>query len=410
MNKEGFTHLISLQDLLRIIQEFSFPLQSETSLVVNAGLRILAEDIRSEIAVPSFAKSAMDGYAIRAEDSFHASASKRITLQVIDHITPGIFSKKSVNQGEAIEISTGAPIPEGADAVVMVEYCEAKSPDEILVSRSVSPGENVISIGSDIQKDELVLSQGSLLNPAKIGVLSALGLHQVNVVKKPVICIASTGDELLEPNTPYVPGKVFDINRFTIQSACENEGCEVKSFGIIPDDPQQLRSTIQTMTEAGDLILLSGGSSLGTSDYMVEILASLGKIIAHGIAVKPGKPTMIGQIGQKWVIGLPGHPTSALSNFYLVIRPLIHRMQHRNPTIQPSVKGILTRKIFSTIGRWEFIPVSLDLSAQIPAVTPLLTGSSAITSLSKADGFIELPEYAEILEKGAEINVMLFSS
>lgn len=409
MNKEGFKKLISLHELLGIVHEFSFPLHQESCPVINANLRILAEDIRSEITVPSFAKSAMDGYAVRAEDSYYASPTKRITLKVIDRITPGIFSKKSIDRGEAIEISTGAPLPDGADAVIMVEYCETKSLEEILISRSVTPGENVISIGSDIPKDEIVLRQGSLLTPAKIGVLSALGLHQVNIVKKPVICIASTGDELLDPDKPYEPGKVFDINRFTIQSACENEGSEVKSFGIIPDNPEKLTKMIQTMVEAGDLILLSGGSSLGASDYMFEILETLGKIIAHGIAVKPGKPTMIGQIDQKWVIGLPGHPTSALSNFYLVIRPLIHSMQHRLPIIQPMIKGALTRKIFSTIGRWEFIPVSLDLTSQIPAVTPLLTGSSAITSLSKADGFIELPEYAEILEKGAEINVTLFS-
>jgi molybdopterin molybdotransferase len=409
MNKEGFKKLISLHELMEIIQQFSFPLHVESHSVMESCQRILAEDIQAGIAVPSFAKSAMDGYAVRAEDSYHASPTKRISLHIADHITPGNFSSHALQPGEAIEISTGAPIPDGADAVVMVEYCESKNPDEIWISKPVSPGENVITIGSDIRQGEVVLCKGTYINPAKIGVLSALGLQEVKVVKKPVICIASTGNELLEPGEALEPGKIFDINRFTIQSACENEGCEVKSFGVIPDNQSQIKTTLQKMIEQGDLILLSGGSSLGASDYMCEILQSMGKVIAHGMAVKPGKPTMIGQINQKWVIGLPGHPTSALSNYYLIIQSMIYRMQHRIQPVHPTIKGILTQKLFSTIGRWEFIPVSVDRCGPIPAVTPLLTGSSAITSLARADGFIELPEYAEIIEKGTEIEVSLFS-
>ena len=409
MNKEGFKKLISLHELMEIIQQFSFPLIPETCPVLEANQRVLAEDIQAGIAVPTFAKSAMDGYAVRAEDSYHASPTKRINLHTVDQITPGNFSALILQPGEAIEISTGAPIPEGADSVVMVEYCERKNPDEIWVSKPVSPGENIITIGSDIQLGEVILSKGTYINPAKIGVLSALGLQEVNVVKKPVICIASTGNELLEPGEPLEPGKIFDINRFTIQAACENEGCEVKSYGVIPDNQSLIQTTLQKMIEQGDLILLSGGSSLGASDYIYDILQSMGDVIAHGIAVKPGKPTMIGRINQKWVIGLPGHPTSALSNYYLIIQSLIYRMQHRKQPIRPTIKGVLTRKLFSTIGRWEFIPVSVDRNSPIPTVTPLLTGSSAITSLAKADGFIELPEYAEIIEKGTEIEVSLFS-
>jgi len=409
MNKEGFKKLISLHELMEIIRLYEAPVVSESCPVPQSVRRILAEDIQAGIAVPSFSKSAMDGYAIRAEDSYHASPVKRIGLRVTDRIIPGEFSSHSLQPEEAIEISTGAPIPDGADAVIMVEHCEIKSPDEIWISRSVSPGENVISVGSDIQQGETILTKGMLLNPAKIGVLSALGLKDIQVVKKPVICIASTGNELLDPGEPLEPGKIYDINRFTIQSACENEGCEVKSFGRIPDDSAQIKRILQDMIKQGDLILFSGGSSLGASDYIAEILQSMGEIIAHGVAVKPGKPTIIGLVEKKWVIGLPGHPTSALSNFYLLLQPILYRMQHRDLPIRPKIRGILTQKIFSTIGRWEFIPVHIGSENPIPTVTPLLKGSSAITSLAKADGFIELPEYSEIIEKGTEIEVSLFS-
>lgn len=409
MGKEGFGKLFSLQNAMNFLLENQKMIKLEACPFVSAKGRILREDVKASIPVPSFEKSAMDGFAVIAEDTFQASQGNPITLSCIGEVVPGNIFGNSLSSGHCVEIATGAPLPKGANAVIMVEHVE-KEGDRILLYKSTAPHENVIGIGSDLKKDAIVLSKGVKLTSEHIGVISALGLESVQVSKKPIIAIASTGNELVRPPAPLKEGYIYDINFFTLQSAFENIGCEVIDFGIIPDNPNNLIKTIQEMLERADTIILSGGSSLGTSDYLVQAIETLGQVHIHGIAVKPGKPTIIGRIGSKWIFGLPGHPTSALSNFYIFLKPFIQKMVGHTKVFPCQLEATLTRKVASTIGRYEFLAVSLEKSPDGYLASPTMKGSSAISSMALSDGYIEIEENVEVVEKGTTVMVTLFAS
>jgi len=402
MTKSGFGRLASLTDAFEIIDGIVKNKGNEKVKLEKAGNRILAEDIKAPIDVPHFRKSAMDGFAVIAEDTFGASNNKPKKLRIVESVTAGVDPKKEIKPGDCIEITTGAPMPKSADAVMMVEYTE-KAGNELTIYKTSAPGDNVISIGSDIKKNTFVFRKGTKLNPRFVGVLSALGFKEILVKQQPVIAYFSTGNEILMPDENICNGKVFDINSRTIIDTLKDHGCEVIFLGVIRDSLDDIKKAILSMLKESDLILLSGGSSLGGEDFMVEAVADLGKVLVHGIAAKPGKPVLIGEVRGKLVLGLPGYPTSALSNTYTLVLPLLYRMMGSELKIVRT-KAKLSRKIASTIGRYEFLSVKLEGYNAVP----IMKGSSAITTMAEADGYICIDENTEVVNKDELVEVNLF--
>ncbi len=384
--KQGFGQLVSLQEAKKILNNFIIKNENEKITLHTALNRVLAEDTKAILDVPHFRKAAMDGYAVTATKTFGAS-----------NTNPKIFHKD-----EYADIATGAPVPKNADAVLMVEYTE-KIDNNLKFYKAVTPGENIITIGSDIKKDTLLFKKGTILNPRYIGVLSSQGFTEILVKNKPIIAYFSTGNEILSLDETLVEGKIYDINSFTIKNSILNNYCDVINLGIIKDDKNEIKKMIMKGIEKADIVLLSGGSSLGEKDYMVEAVQELGEVMVHGIAVKPGKPTLIGNVKGKLVIGLPGYPTSALSNFYILIIPLIDNLLGIKRKSR-CIKAKLSKKIVSTVGRYEFLPVKIQKETAIP----IQKGSSAITTLAEADGFLEIDENIEVIEKDEMVQVQLF--
>ncbi len=400
--KQGFGKLASLEEARKIIFGLIKEKDDEKIRLDSALNRVLAEDTVAEVDVPHFRKSAMDGFAVIAEDTFGASNTNPKELTIVEKIKTGRLSKKELKSNECAEIGTGGPLPGNADAVLMVEYTERVN-DKIKLYKAVTPGENVINIGSDIKKGDLLLKKGTVLNPRYTGVLASQGMSEILVKKRPQIAYFSTGDEILNLDDELVEGKIYDINSFAIVNAIKEQGCDVLFLGVLEDDKELIKQKIKEGLEKADFLLLSGGSSLGEKDFIVEAVKELGDVLVHGIAVKPGKPVLIGKVRNKLVLGLPGYPTSALSSFYILVLPVIDKMLgiRRNGK---RVKARLTKKIVSTVGRYEFLTVKLSKDEAMP----IQKGSSAITTLANAAGFIEIDENTEVLEKGTEVEVMLF--
>jgi molybdenum cofactor synthesis domain-containing protein len=386
-------------------------LGEEEAVLLEAYDRVLSEDVVSTLDIPPFNRSTVDGYAVKAEDTFEADENQPATLKVSGVVNVGEQPQVKVGKGEAVEIVTGAPIPEGADAVVMVEDTERED-GELRVFSPVTPNENVMKRGSDIKKGEAVLKKGQILDSSEIGVLAALGLTKVKVSRIPMVAVLSTGGEVTEPGKPLPPGKIYDINAYSISTAVVESGAKPVYFGVVPDDKAALSKALQTALASADMVITSGGVSVGPRDYTPQIVDSLGKpgIVVYGIAVKPGKPTTVGFVGDKPVFSLPGHPASALLIFYLLARPLIQRLAGRPVTAIKTVRAAAGSRMFSAKGRRTFVMVKLmfDESCRLIA-EPVETGASgAITTLAKADGFVEIPENEQFVDADEEVLVALF--
>jgi putative molybdopterin biosynthesis protein len=336
-----------------------------------------------------------------------------VKLRLCGVVNVGEPPKISVGKGEAAEIVTGAPIPKGADAVVMVEETEKKN-DELRVYRAVTKGENVMKRGTDIKKGETVLEAGQVLDASKIGVLAALGLTEVKVFKVPVVAVLSTGAEVTEPGKALPSGKIYDINAYSLSTAVQESGGKPVYLGVVADDKAELHKALQGALASADIVLTSGGVSVGPKDLTPQIVDSLGKpgLIVCGIAVKPGKPTTIAVIGRKPVFALPGHPTSALLMFHLLVRPVIRLLSGRPEGDITTVKAKAGARMFSAKGRRTYVMVKLkrDQSNQLIA-EPVETGASgAITTLAKADGFVEIPENQQFIDSSEEVTVTLLKN
>jgi molybdenum cofactor synthesis domain-containing protein len=386
-------------------------LGEEEVVLFEAYNRVLSEDVVSTLDIPPFNRSIVDGYAVKAEDTFEADENKPATLRVSGVVSVGEQPQVKVGKGEAAEIVTGAPIPEGADAVVMVEDTERED-DESRVFSPVTPNENIMKRGSDIKKGEVVLKKGQALGSSEIGVLAALGLTKIKVSRIPIVAVLSTGGEVTEPGKPLPQGKIYDINAYSISTAVVESGAKPVYFGVVPDDKAALSKALKTALASSDMVITSGGVSVGTRDYTPQIVDSLGKpgIVVYGIAVKPGKPTVVGFVGDKTLFSLPGHPTSALLIFYLLARPLIQQLAGRPVTAMKTVRAVAGSRMFSAKGRRTFVMVKLmfDKSCRLIA-GPVETGASgAITTLAKADGFVEIPENEQFVDADEEVAVALF--
>ncbi|HKM59919.1 MAG TPA: gephyrin-like molybdotransferase Glp [Candidatus Bathyarchaeia archaeon] len=408
-----FRKLMTFEEAQRAIASQFKPsaLGEEEAVLLEAYNRVLAEDVVSTLDIPPFSRSTMDGYAVKAEDTFGADENQPATLKVCGVVNIGEQPHVNVAKGEAVEIVTGAPIPEGANAVVMVEDTERED-SELHVFTPITPNENVMKCGSDIKEGEAVLKKGQILGSSEIGVLAALGLTKVQVSRIPVIAVLSTGGEVTEPGKPLPPGKIYDINAYSISTAVTESGGKPVYFGVVPDDKEALFKALHLALASADMVITSGGVSVGPRDYTPQIVDSLGKpgIVVYGIAVKPGKPTTVAFIGEKPVFSLPGHPTSALLIFYLLARPLIQQLAGRPVGAMKTIRAAAGSRMFSAKGRRTFVMVRLMFDKNCRLIAdPVESGASgAITTLAKADGFVEIPENEQFVDSDQEVLVFLF--
>ncbi len=370
--------------------------------LIDAVNRVLAEDAVSPIDVPPFARAAEDGYAVFAEDTFGAGQYSPVVLKITGRINTGEFKEVSIKHGEAVEVATGAMLPEGADAVVRVEDTE-KDGENLNVYRAVHPGFDVAPRGEDIKKGTRILKAGEYLTPAKIGALAAVGISKVKVYKKPTVAILPTGDELTKPGEKMEPGKIYDVNSYTLSAVViENGGIPV-AYDYVRDDVRDIeRKLINCLNN--DLIVFSGGSSVGERDLLVDVINKHGKLLFHGVQIKPGKPTWAAIINGKLVFGMPGFPTSCLNDAYQLLVPVLRKMARLPEKKEMIVKAKMARRITSTLGRQQFFTVTLKDGLAYPAYKT----SGAITSLANSDGYIVIPATVDLVEKGEEVEVHLW--
>jgi len=337
------------------------PLGTEKIPLTKAYSRILSEDVITKVNIPPFDRSTVDGFAVRADDTYEAEENKPTALSIIGTINVGESPRIEIRKNQTVEIVTGAPIPIGADAVVMVENTQ-KQEFSLLIYRAVTHDENIMKKGTDLAKGEKVLKTGQLLSAPEIGVLAAIGMDYVNVFKIPVVSVISTGAEITKPGKDLAPGKIYDINAYSLSTAVKESGGKSICLGVIPDNEAALEAALKDALVSSDIIITSGGVSVGPRDYTPKIVNSLGKpgVIISGIAVKPGKPTTVAFIGKKPIFSLPGHPTSALLIFYLLVRPVIQSLAGNKIISEKTVDANLTTRLFSAKGRKTFVTVSLS--------------------------------------------------
>jgi molybdenum cofactor synthesis domain-containing protein len=401
MKRKEFRKLVSVDEAREIINRLRVLPGVEGSALENAHGKILAEDVVAEINVPPFPRAVMDGYAVRAEDTYACNEAEPVRLRMLGNIPAGSDAKFKVSAGEAVEISTGAPIPEGADSVVMVEYSSEEN-GTVLIFRPVTLGENIMKAGSDILKGERVLRMGRKLGTREIGVLASVGKKMVSVLRLRV-GIISTGDELVRPGEKLAAGQVYDANSYTLYAGVQECGAFPMLYEIVKDNETVMRKALETAVSECALILTSGSTSSGAGDVIYRLIDEIGETLAHGINIKPGKPVVIGLIKGVPIIGLPGNPTSALMIFNEFVAPLIRKALGADSKLKNVEKGVLGTDLRSE-GRQQLLPVGLIRGRVYPADR----GSGAITSLSGADGFIEIPAAIEFIEAGTPVEVTLF--
>jgi molybdenum cofactor synthesis domain-containing protein len=345
----------------------------------------------------------MDGYAVVAADTAGATPDRPVLLRRLDRIYTGQPSRAHVVAGTCAEIATGAPLPSGADAVVMVEQTDAGGVDEVRIFAAVSAGQHVGRQGADIARGDLVVRAGDVLTPSRIGAIAAVGCADVAVYAKPRVAILSTGNEIIEPGRPLAPGQIHDVNRFTL-------GAIVELHGGVPRARPPALDTLDALTAAldgcagADLIVFSGGSSVGERDLLIDLVAARGEMVFHGLAIKPGKPTAFASVGGTPFFGMPGNPTSCLSNAYILLVPFLRALARLPPYTPRTALVPLGRRIASSAGRHQFYTVRLQQGAAYPA----FKGSGDITSLSQADGYIEIPAESSVVEEGTLVEVTFF--
>ena len=392
-------------DIIQKLCQEKLTQQSEEVLVGESYGRILFEDVYSRMDFPPFNKALKDGFAILAEDSFGASEENPKTLEVIDFLEAGATTDKKVEKGKCIEISTGAAMPEGSESVVMVEYAE-KFDGEVNLLTSATPTQDVARKGSDIEEGKLILKKGDFLNPGKIGVLLSQGFETIEVYKKPTLGVISSGNEITLQGEELSYGKIYDVNGGMIKNAAISCGADAHFLGVMRDDYDEVKQKITQSLEDVDILICSGGTSAGLGDVLNSVLEELGEVHIHGISVQPGKPTIVGVINDKLVIGLPGNPVSALMIFNAFSAEPLTKLAGINKNFElETVKGKMTRRIHSPVGRMQYQLVKVDGEE----VHPIFKDSGAIFSLSSADGYVKVPKSVELLDEGEEVEVYLFN-
>src|SRR6188472_638813 len=414
IDQDQFLTILSREDALARFEAALFPrvISSERRLLADALGCALAEDIAAPIDVPPFDRSNVDGFAVRSADLASAGEASPARLMLNDEaIACGIAPTRPVLSGTATPIATGGPVPRGADAVVMVEHTQPAGPRAIEIRRAASPGQFVSYAGSDIARGEALLRAGTIVGSREIGMLAACGIAQVSVARCPRVAIISTGDELVQPGQPLRPAAIYDTNGAIVTAAISENGGEAHFLGAIPNDEAQLESAMRKALENSDMLVLSGGTSKGAGDVSHRIISRLGKpgIIAHGVALRPGKPLCLAVCDGKPVIILPGFPTSAMFTFHDMIVPVLRRMAGLPPRSDAKVNAHVPVRIASELGRTEFVMVSLVEGSDGLIAYPTGKGSGAITSFAQADGFLRIDALADQMPASSEAEVTLFT-
>jgi len=403
-----FFEVVSLDQALQHAPRFPL-LATERVPFAAASGRVLAGDLLSEIELPGFRRSTMDGYAVRASSTFGASEAAPALLEVRGSVTMGTSTDLSVGPGQAARILTGGMLPRGADSVVMIEHTEALDETTIEVTRSVAPAQNVIEADEDLARGQTVLTRGTRLRPQEVGLLAALGQTEVEVYARPVVAILSTGDEVVPAEAAPGPGQIRDINSYTLGAMVEAAGGTALLLGIVPDDMQALSDACRDAIARADMVLVSGGSSVGARDLTLDVIAALpdSEVWIHGVAIKPGKPTILARVGAKPFWGLPGHVASAMVVFHVLVRPFLEHISGVAPQAGRTlpVRARLSRNVASVHGRLDFVRVRLEERDGEVWATPVLGKSGLIRTMVHADGYFAIDTNSEGLDRGVEVRV-----
>lgn len=407
------TYLIPAEALALILNRLpKQELHSETLRIEECYGRIAASDVLSTEDLPGFARSTMDGYAVRSADTFGARETLPAYIAVHHEVLMGEKTGFEVEAGEAAKIPTGGMLPAGADAVVMLEHAQIVSDTMIEIMRSVAPGENVIQGDEDIKKGFPVILKGRKLRAQDIGALAGVGINSVEVFRQPVVALISTGDEIVSSSDPVRPGQVRDINSFTLAGLISEEGGIPHKKGIFRDDYDTIRKALEEALIGSDLVLIIGGTSAGIRDMTAKIIDNIGEpgVLFHGVAVKPGKPLIGGLIGRVPVLGLPGHPAAAVVSYDLFIGPLIRTLSGANVVraFKKTTAAVMGKSIASAAGREDHIRVYIEIENDGTKAYPILGKSGLITTLVRADGIVVIPSAKLGLDKGEQVIVNLF--
>jgi molybdopterin molybdotransferase len=389
-------------------------LKTESIRIEDAYKRVLSKDIVSSEDLPGFNRSTMDGYAVNSADTFGSSDTMPVYLQVKGQVLMGEKTDIVLQRGEACQIPTGGMLPDGADSVVMFEYTNSVDDELIEIMKAVSPNENVICADEDVHKGEQVFIGGHRLRPQDIGALAGLGIIHVEVFKKPVVAIIGTGDEVVPPDKPLSVGQVRDINSYNLSGLIQNCNAAPFKMGIVRDDYDVLKKTVESAVAEADIVLITGGSSVGTKDYTSRVIDQLGDpgVLFHGVTIKPGKPLIGGIAGGVPVFGLPGHPAAITVSFETFVEPLLIKLsgEKGSPLIpsRRSVRALFSRNLSSLTGREEHVRVTLEERENAVWAVPILGKSALIRTLVKADGIVVVPMNKNGIYEGEEIEVRIF--
>ena len=408
----SFFKVKTAEDIFESLRDIK-PLGTESVPITGALNRVLAEDIISDEDLPGFQRSTMDGYALAAKDSFGASENLPTPLNIVGEVKMGEKPRFTLHRGECAQISTGGMLPKGADAVVMVEYTQMVEDRVVEISRPVSPLENVILPDDDVKRGQVVLHKGSLLRPQDLGILAGLGISVVAVFIKPRAAIISTGGEIVDISQKPEAGQMRDVNSYTLGGLCIKSGAEPLYLGIIRDRFEDLTLFIEKGISQADVVLLSGGSSVGVKDFTLDAFLSLDgvEVVAHGVSISPGKPTIIARKENKTLWGLPGHPVSAMIIFDVFLRYLFGRLSGLSNLMENNNRPIeaeLDRNIESATGREDYIRVKISHVEGRWLATPILGKSGLISTMVEADGIVTIDMNTEGLYKGETVKVRLF--
>lgn len=390
-----YFNCISLNDAEQLIlnELAGLIVGSEQVALVQALGRIVAEDVVSKEDLPPFSRSTVDGFAVRGMDTFGASEGVPALFDIVGEVAMGQETLIQLKPGQAVTIPTGGMLPLGANAVVMMEHTERPDNSSLLVLKAVAPGENVVVKGEDISKGRLILSQGRKILPQDIGALAACGYVAVSVRQKPEVVIISTGDEVVDVACTPVGGQIRDINSYALAAMLEDDGCIVRRHGIVKDQYEELLAAVSQAVRDCNMVVVSGGSSVGVRDHTVRVLTELGKtdVLFHGVAVKPGKPTIFGMVGKVPVFGLPGHPVAAMTVCAQIVKPAIQKLLCQVISASYTIPARLSRSMASVPGRDDFIRVQLIKKSGEYWAEPVLGKSGLISTMSTADGIVHIP-------------------
>ena len=404
-------NVITPEEVLNVIENSFSALNkpSETVSLFDALSRILSMDITANEFVPDFRRSTVDGYALRAADTFGCSDSLPALLNFAGEVFMGEDAKFAINAGECAAVPTGGAVPEGADSVQMIEFSENYGDGTIGILKSTAPGNNMIFRGDDVKPGDVVLKKGRRLQPQDIGALAALGITEVNVVPSVRVGILSTGDELVSPEAKPSAGQVRDVNSALVAAVLAQAGASVICYGIIRDDETLLTEAVKKALSECDMVMISGGSSVGTKDATCRVIDSCGEVLFHGIAMKPGKPTIFGKADSKPIIGLPGHPVAAMFCTHLFVCPLMYRLEGRQ-WHRRTITARLSENISANHGRAQYNGVRLINDKSGTVAVPIRGKSGLITTLAGSDGYFCIPRDCEGFAAGQEIPVTILAT